>query len=75
MCDKEEYCIWHPYIGRMDISTNWEKLFKLVQKNNGFYQHSRLSIIPTRFVGKKGYKTVKELQEESDRIYREAMRK
>lgn len=65
MSDDEEYCIWHPFIGKMDTSTDWGKLFKIVDRCGGTYQYSRLSIIPTRFVGKKNYKTVKEMQEES----------
>ena len=71
----EEYCIWHPYIGRMDTSTDWGKLFNLVRKNGGMYNFSRLSIIPTRFIGtSNAYKTVSELHEECEKMYREAMR-
>ena len=75
MSEKEEYCIWHAWLGQMDTSTDWEKLYKLVRKYDGYYNHSKLHIIPTRFVGKDKYRTIKEIQEDTDRMYYEAMRR
>ena len=73
MSEEEEYCIWQAWVGQMDTSKDWGKLFNLVQKNDGYYNNSILHIIPTRFVGTKGYETISELRTKSSRMVREAL--
>ena len=74
MSEEEEYCIWQAWVGQMDTSKDWGKLQKLVAKNNGYYNHSQLHIIPTRLVGTKNYRTISEMQEDSRKMVAEAMR-
>ena len=73
MSEEEEYCIWQAWVGQMDTSKDWGKLFKLVNKNGGYYNHSKLHIIPTRLVGTEKYRTISELRADSDRMVREAL--
>jgi len=66
----EEYCIWNSDVGRMDTSTDWGKLFDLCNRNDWYYNYSKLYIIPTRSVGKGKFQTLTEMQDEIKRMCR-----
>jgi len=65
---EEEYCIWNAWVGQMDTSTDWGKLFKLVEKSGGYYNYSKLHIIPTRFAGTGKFMTIGEMQDYNERM-------
>lgn len=70
---KEEYCIWNFWIGRMDSSIDWGYLHDLGNRNIHMFRDRKFSIIPVSAVGKGNYRTSKQLKEDYDKMYYEAM--
>ena len=72
---KEEYCIWCEEFGQCDTSTDWDKLYKIVssfQKSQRYSSFNKIWIIPTKNVGKGRFRTIKQIQEDTDKIIEES---